>query len=128
MFGIWFLFDKSDQEYLSQKIEELSNQYNCPIFIPHITAHGLINENIEEIDKKISNSIKDIKPFFIEKNKLSYSDDFWKTLFIDISPNKNMTKINKNRNIFSIATMCRSRVANYCHTEIFTHAKNFYTF
>ena len=96
MFVIWFLFDKSDHEYLSSIIKELSNQYNCQSFIPHITAHGIINCSIEQIDKIIIDSIKGIKPFMIEKSKLSFSDDFWKTLFIDILPNKKMRKINEN--------------------------------
>ena len=95
MFVIWFLFDKSDQEYISQIMKELSNQFSCPAFIPHITAHGLIDSKFDEIDKIISNSIKGIKSFFIKKNKVSFSDDFWKTLFIDISPNKNLTEINQ---------------------------------
>jgi len=95
MFVIWFLFDKSDHEYLSSIIQKLSNQYNCHSFIPHITAHGIINTNIEQIDKIITDSIKGIKSFFIEKNKLTFTDNFWKTLFIDISPNQKMVEINK---------------------------------
>jgi len=104
MFVIWFLFDESDQEHIFQIIKELSNQYDCPAFIPHITALGLINTEFEEIDKIILNSIKGIKSFFIEKNKLSFSDEFWKTLFIDISPNKNLTEINQKlkKNLLSV--------------------------
>ena len=95
MFVIWFLFDKSDQEYISKIIKELSNQHSCPVFIPHITAHGLIDSEFDEIEKIVLSSIKGIKSFFIEKNKVSFSDDFWKTLFIEISQNKNLTEINK---------------------------------
>jgi len=95
MFVIWFLFDKSDQEYISKIIKELSNQHSCPVFIPHITAHGLIDSKFDEIEKIVLSSIKGIKPFFIKKNKVSFSDDFWKTLFIEISQNNNLTEINK---------------------------------
>ena len=95
MFAIWFLFDKSDHEYLSQIINKLSNINNCPIFIPHITAYGVINTRLEKIDTIISNSIKGIKPFMTEKNKLSFSNDFWKTIFIDIFPNSNLLEIHK---------------------------------
>ena len=60
MFAIWFLFDKLDHEYISQIIKELSNQYNCPTFIPHITVYGVINTRFEKIDTIIQNSIKGI--------------------------------------------------------------------
>ncbi len=95
MFVIWFLFDKLDHEYISKIIKKLSQKYNSPFFIPHLTSHGIIKEGIEEIDKVILDSIKGVKPFSIEKNKISFSDDFWKTLFIDISSNKELEKINK---------------------------------
>jgi len=104
MFVIWFLFAKTDQEYISQIMKELNNQYSCPAFIPHITAHGLIDLKFDKIEKIVLSSIKGIKSFFIEKNKVSFSDDFWKTLFIDISSNKNLTEINQKlkKNLFSV--------------------------
>ena len=95
MLVIWFLFDKSDEEYLSQIIKELSNCHNSFSFRPHITAHGIINIDIQKISKIIIDTVKEIKPFTIEIDKVSYSDDFWKTLFIDICPNKNIIEINK---------------------------------
>ena len=95
MFAIWFLFDQLDHEYISQIIKELSNQYNCPTFIPHITVYGVINTRFEKIDTIIQNSIKGIKPFMIEKNKVSFSNDFWKTIFVDIFPNSNLLEIHK---------------------------------
>ena len=31
----------------------------------------------------------------IEKNKVSFSNDFWKTIFVDIFPNSNLLEIHK---------------------------------
>jgi len=95
MFAIWFLFDKNDNDYLEHIIQILGRQYESPVFIPHITAYGLVNANLETIDKIVLESIKDIKPFLIEKNKINYSDGFWKTLFIEIKQNLHLNSINK---------------------------------
>jgi len=42
----------------------------------------------------VSESINGVRSFEIEKNNISFSDDFWKTLFIDFNSNPNMLKIN----------------------------------
>jgi len=95
MFAVWALFDNYDQDYLYQKIQELSRLYESPIFIPHITAYGLVDTSLETIDKIVLDSIKGVLPFNIEKNVINFSDNFWKTLFIEIKPNDYLENINK---------------------------------
>jgi len=96
MYAIWLLFEKNDEEYLSKIISELSKQYESPIFTPHVTTYGLIDSELETIDKVVLESINGIKLFNIEKNTISFSDNFWKTLFIDFNSNASMLKINKH--------------------------------
>ena len=96
MYAVLFLFEKNDKEYLSQIISKLSNQYESPIFTPHVTAYGLVDTSLEVLDKIILESINGTKSFNIKKNTISFSDDFWKALFIDFNSNDNMLKINKH--------------------------------
>jgi len=95
MFVIWFLFDKNDNDYLHHIIQDLSRQYKSTVFLPHITAYGLTEIPLDVIDKIVLKSIEDVKPFFVEKIRINYSDDFWKTLFIEIKQNEYLNKINK---------------------------------
>lgn len=95
MFSIWLLFDKEDNDYLDHIIQDLSKQYESPIFIPHITVYGLVDAKLETIDKIVLESIKDVKPFLVERNKINYSDDFWKTLFVEIKQNLYLNSINE---------------------------------
>ena len=95
MFAIWFLFGKEDGRYLEHIIKDLATQHNSPFFIPHITVYGLVNTNLETIDNLILESIKGVKPFLVEKNSIGYSDDFWKTLFIEIKQNLYLNSINE---------------------------------
>jgi|TARA_B110000495_G_scaffold203808_1_gene229679 2'-5' RNA ligase len=96
MFAIWYLFDKDDTNYLFRIIKELAKKYYSPIFVPHITAYGLIDIDLKTLDKKVISVIKEMKSFTIEKKTISFSKDFWKTLFIEIESNEHFIKINNN--------------------------------
>ena len=95
MYAIWFVFEKKDTKYFSDIIKELSKQYNSQPFAPHITAYGLVDVDIDELDKIVSDSIQGEKQVTIEKNNVSYSDVFWKTLFVEFQPNEQLERINK---------------------------------
>jgi len=96
MHAIWLLFDQNDKKYLSEIISELSKKYESPIFTPHVTIYGLTNVEIKTLEKIVSDSIYEIPSFYIEKDTISFSDHFWKTLFVDFRPNSSMLKINNN--------------------------------
>ncbi len=96
MFAVWYLFDKDDEDYLFEIINDLAKKYDAPSFIPHITAYGLLNIDLKTLDDKILETIQKIKSFSVETNTINFSDDFWKTLFVEILPNKHLVKINNN--------------------------------
>ena len=95
MYAIWLVFEKNDTEYFSNIIKELSIKYNSQAFTPHITVYGLVDVDIDELDKIVSNSIQGEKQFVIAKNLVSYSDVFWKTLFVEFQQNIQLDRINK---------------------------------
>jgi 2'-5' RNA ligase len=96
MYAIWFLFEKNDEKYISEIIAKLAKQYNSPIFTPHVTAYGLINAEFELINETILDTIYNIKSLNITKKSIAFSNDFWKTLFIDFNLNLDMLKIQKH--------------------------------
>lgn len=95
MYAIWFVFEKKDTDYFTNIINDLSSKYSAHPFKPHITAYGLVDIDIDELDNIVRNSIQGEKQFIIEKCSVSYSDVFWKTLFVEFQPNKQLTRINK---------------------------------
>ena len=95
MYAIWLVFEKNDTYYFSNIIKELSTQYNSQVFEPHITVYGLVDVDLDELDKIVADSIQGEKQFVVEKNKVSYSDDFWKTLFVEFKPNIQLERISK---------------------------------
>lgn len=95
MYATWFVFGKNDTKYLSNLIKELSIKYNSQVFKPHITAYGLVDIKLDELDKIVTDSIQNQKQISLKKSKLDYSDVFWKTLFVEFSPNESLTRINQ---------------------------------
>ena len=95
MFAIWFTFDQNDEHYFSEKIQELSVKYGSQSFVPHITAYGLVEIELDELDEIVSNSIKNEERFNVQKMKISFSEDYWKTLYVDFHVNDSLQRINK---------------------------------
>ena len=95
MYAIWFVFEKNDAEYFSNIINDLSRKYNSQPFKPHITAYGLVDIDLDKLDKIVANSTQEEKKFVLEKSNVSYSDIFWKTLFVEFKPNAQIKRINK---------------------------------
>jgi len=95
MFAVWLLFQKYDHDYLYQIIKDLSRKYNSPIFIPHITVYGLVETNFDNIENAVLESVKGVQSFEVEKTKISYSDNLWKTFFIELKHVTGLKTVNK---------------------------------
>jgi hypothetical protein len=96
VFAVWYLFDKDDGDYLFKIIKDLAKKYNAPSFIPHITAYGLLDIDLKTLDDEVFDAIQEIKPFNVTTNTINFSDNFWKTFFVELLPNKHFVKINNN--------------------------------
>lgn len=96
MYAIWLLPQYSDEKYLKNIIDNLSFRFGAPAFQPHITIFGLIDEKLENIESIINNSIERINPFIVHKSTIRESNNFWKTIFIDLVINEELNKIHDN--------------------------------
>lgn len=95
MHAIWLTFPKSDREYLKNIIDGISEKYHAPKFEPHITVYGLIETEINQIDK-IAKVILNQNSFLVKKSEILQSEELWKTVFIELKSNKQMELVHKN--------------------------------
>ena len=93
MYAIWALFSDEDSKYLTDVIDDLSKKYDSPTFLPHITLYGLVDIHLNYLTEIIENCSSKIDSLTIKQDKIDYSDDFWKTVFITIKRNTELEKI-----------------------------------
>jgi len=95
MFAIWLLPDTNDTKYLSRIITNLSRKFNSPTFLPHVTIYGLVDAHLSIIEDAITNAISNLNSFTVKKLEINYSDNIWKTIFINIVTNQELESINE---------------------------------
>ncbi|MFH1505906.1 MAG: 2'-5' RNA ligase family protein [archaeon] len=64
-------------------IDDLSDKFSSPKFMPHVTLIGSIKGDKEEIFAKVEVLAKKIKPFDVELGKISYQDEHSRCLFFE---------------------------------------------
>ena len=85
-------FSPDDEEYLSEIIKELSILYSSHFFIPHITVYGLVQTNLSDLEE-IIRKILNFHPILVKRQSVFHSENFWKTVYIQIEKNNVLDKI-----------------------------------
>jgi 2'-5' RNA ligase len=93
MFAIWMIPGEKDFKYLKKIIFNISYELDSPKFLPHITIYGLIDIEQKIIEETIE-SCKFVEAITVKNIGIKYSNNFWKTLFIEIQENDKMRQIN----------------------------------
>jgi len=94
LFAVWLTPNDEDTDYLSSIIKNLSEKYDAPEFFPHITLYGLVDVALSIVEDAVRYSIENLSPFLVKNSSISYSDNFWKSIFINIELNHQLKVIN----------------------------------
>lgn len=89
-FAIWLMPDIKGCAYLTEVITHLCKTYSGRPFKPHLTLISGLCSSIEQIISKLSNSIKSVLPLELSINKIDYSEDFFKALYIVFNSSKEL--------------------------------------
>ena len=84
MISIWLIPAPEDAQYIQVIIDNLSTNYQAPVFSPHCTLYSPIDLPKAELKKILERSAKNMKPFYVKKTMISYTEDIWKTIFIEL--------------------------------------------
>lgn len=91
-YAIWLTFSNIDEKYLSDVISQLCIRHLSPFFIPHITIYGLVQIELWKLEKIIQ-ELSDIQSFLAKKQEILQSENFWKTVFVQIHRNDSLDRI-----------------------------------
>lgn len=89
MYCIWLTFDSPN---LMQIIKELAHKYNGPIFQPHCTIIGKTDISLGRMKSAIIDLISNYKPIETHPKKIDYSDNLWRSLYIELQEKQILTK------------------------------------
>ena len=92
MYCIWLTFDSSD---LSENIFKLAQKYNGPVFQPHCTLLGKTDVPLPRIKSAVIDLMSNYKPIDVHPVRISYSDNLWRSLYIELYEKKTLTKLHK---------------------------------
>ncbi len=93
MYCIWLTFDSSE---LSEIIRKLAQKYNSPVFQPHCTLIGKTDISLPRMKSSIINLISKYKPIKVHPIKINYTDNIWRSLYIELKEKQILTEWNKH--------------------------------
>ncbi|QLH08836.1 2'-5' RNA ligase family protein [Candidatus Nitrosotenuis sp. DW1] len=91
MFSIWVEPATKDAKYLLQIICNLGKKYHSNTFNPHITMYSGIR-SVSDAKLAIQNC-KDMRKFTVMATDLTFSDNLWKTVFVNVEKNQRLKQI-----------------------------------
>ena len=93
--SFWLIPSEEDRAFFQRIIDNLAQEYDAPSFTPHVTIYSgeyTADDNPAEI---IEQSIKEVKNFSLKVEKLGYTEEFTKTLFVQFLPCVTLSKISE---------------------------------
>ena len=84
MISIWLIPAREDAQYIQVIIDNLSINYQAPVFSPHCTLYSPIDLPKAELKKILERFAKNMKSFYVKNIMISHTEDLWKTIFIEL--------------------------------------------
>lgn len=91
MYSIWAEPISKDTKYLLRVICNLGQKYGSPTFNPHITVYSGV-QNVSTAKSAIQ-SCKNVKKFTVKATGLAFSDNLWKTVFVNMEKNQKLKQL-----------------------------------
>lgn len=102
-YSIWLLFEKDVEKLLQSLINQFGYVTNSPTFIPHLTLISGLTGNEEDLFEQFEIFSSKVNSFFVRIKKIDFSDNFYRSLFIEIEKNDELRKIyNFASDIFNV--------------------------
>ncbi|MFQ6678531.1 MAG: 2'-5' RNA ligase family protein, partial [Fidelibacterota bacterium] len=100
MISIWLIPAEGDSEYLQKIINDLASEYHAPVFSPHCTLYSLVDLEVKELVTILDKASEGMRPIYVTVDKLNYSPNIWKTVFIELELSKELEKLQSR--VFSL--------------------------
>lgn len=101
--SLWLMPEGEVYDKLSQLIKRLAEEYNAPLFKPHVTLLGEVMQSDEDVIKRAQELASGQKPFPITLRTVDYQDFYFRTLFVTVEETEPLLSLhNRAREIFEM--------------------------
>jgi hypothetical protein len=83
----WLIPAEPARSHFRTLIQDLARRFDAPIFEPHVTLYVTESGN-ENPAGVLNEALRNIKPPCLSITAINYSDEFTKTLFVELRPNE----------------------------------------
>ncbi len=94
-FSLWIMPEGKIYEQLSSLIASLSKRYNAPLFEPHITLLGPVEEERETAISKTSLLASSLTSFEVKLENPSYLNEYFRCVFLKVENSLPLQEANK---------------------------------
>jgi 2'-5' RNA ligase len=91
--SFWLIPSEEDRIFFQEIIDTLSQEYDAPAFTPHVTIYSGEYTQDESVAELIEKATQDVQSFSLKLDKLLYTEEFTKTVFVQFHPNPLLRKI-----------------------------------
>jgi len=90
----WLIPAEPAHRFFQDLINDLARRYEAPVFEPHVTIYAGANSS-DAVDTTLSKAARDCKRIMLPPVKVSHSDEFMKTLFVEFGLNTKLRQLNQ---------------------------------
>ncbi len=94
--SFWLIPSEEDRAFFQEIIDTLAQEYDAPAFTPHVTIYSGEYAADESPAELIEKATQEVQSFSLTVDKLLYTDEFTKTLFVQFHQSEILTKISES--------------------------------
>lgn len=86
-YGFWVIPENKTYQVFERIIRKYSKKYNAPMFVPHMTIHGVIESTEEKVVRGVKKVADKIRPFEVQVGEVEFSTTYFQCVFARIKTN-----------------------------------------
>lgn len=93
--SFWLIPSQEDLAYFQEIIDTLAQEYDAPTFTPHVTIYSGEYRLDASLESIIEQAIQGIKSISLNVDKLLYTQEFTKSLFVQFQQSSTLSQISE---------------------------------
>ncbi len=94
--SFWLIPSKEDKAFFQEIINRLAREYNAPTFTPHVTIYSGEYTSNDFSTELIEQATQGIQSFSLKVDRILYTEQFTKSLFVQFQPNQILSNISES--------------------------------